>query len=446
MSELAVRSSALRGGVKMTPVPSHARANRLAAWLVLFGLIIPPAEVQIYIGGLKFTIARIGIFLLLFPAILMLLQKGRRWLWCDLFAAAMAIWIPVAALNVGGTGALSSAGAESIEFFGGYIVARAYFFGAPALRAFVNVLKPLAIAAVVLAMADSISGRLIVHDTLGAILGVTPIDAQSRMGTVRATSTFDHAILFGTFCAVTAAILLYAEANFLKRIMYVGLCLFGAILSLSSSSLMGLGISFATYAYDRLLRQFPWRWSLCWAAIGTFVLLIVLVTKNPLGWILSNLTLDPASGYFRLLEWDAAFYQISLAPWTGYAFTDFGTAELFSVDSVWLVMCLRFGIPTVALLILANVTAMLPIKHAIHRMGDPYLERMRTAFSLVLVLFMFIGITVHYWNYMWIFWGVCVGIRASLREHEMSASRRAHFNYRPVSIEIANGRLPKVRG
>ena len=27
-----------------------------------------------------------------------------------------------------------------------------------------------------------------------------------------------------------------------------------------------------------------------------------------------------------------------------------------------------------------------------------------------------IGLTVHFWNYMWIFWGICLGVRASLRE------------------------------
>lgn len=426
--------------VGMVAAPSRARANKLAAWLVLIGLIIPAAEVQIYIGGLKFTVGRLGIFALLIPAIFVLLKPGRRLLLCDLFVMAMAIWMPVAALNVSGTSALSSAGAESIEFLGGYLVARAFFFGAPSLRAFVDVLKVLAVAVVIIAMMDSASGRLLVHDIFGSIFGVTPIEDQYRRGMVRATATFDHAILLGAFCAVTATVLLYSEQNAVKRYLYVALCCLGAVLSLSSSSLMALGISFATYAYDRLLRQFSWRWSACWWAIGIFALLISLVTKNPLGWILSNLTLDPASGYFRLMEWTAAFDEIAEAPWIGHAFTDFGTAELFSVDSIWLVLPLRFGIPTVVLLLLATITAMWPTKLP-GNAGDPYMNRMRIAFSLILVLYVFIGLTVHYWNYMWIFWGVCLGIRASLREYAMNVDRRASFHAQPRPNEIGNSRL-----
>ncbi len=213
MSGFAQRPSTPRG-VELTIAPSNARANTLAAWLVLIGLIIPAAEVQIYIADLKFTIGRIGIFLLLLPAVFTLLQKGRRLLPCDFLVMAMAIWIPAAAVNVGGTASLSSSGAESIEFLGGYLIARAFFFGAPALRAFIDVLKVLTVAAIIVAMADSASGRLLVHEILGSIMGVAPIDAQARMGLVRATSTFDHAILFGAFCAVVGAILLYAESNF----------------------------------------------------------------------------------------------------------------------------------------------------------------------------------------------------------------------------------------
>lgn len=407
---------------------------------MLFGLLLPPAEVQIYIGGLKFTVARIGIFILLLPASFILLSKGRHLLACDFFVLALASWILFAAIYTDGTASLSSAGAESVEFFGGYIVARAFFFGAAALRAFVSVLKVVAFTAIIFAIADTVSGRLVIHHAFASLLHVEPISDQYRMGMVRAASTFDHAILFGAFCSIVAAILFYSEANVLKRVMYTGVCLMGAILSLSSSSLMGFAIILATYSYDTLLRSYPWRWSACWAAIGAGLLVIIIVTNKPLGWVLSNLTLDPDSGYFRLLIWDASIFQISAAPWTGHAFTDFGTIELNSVDSVWLVLPLRFGIPTIVFLALANLAAVLPTKYS-GNMGTPYLNRMRTAFSLILLLFAFIGITVHYWNYIWIFWGICLGIRASLRELSLYRNPRSFLYSQPASNQFVGDRL-----
>jgi hypothetical protein len=434
MARLMPQSGALRRAPRVAPEP----ARTWVAWLALIGLIIPAAEVQISIAGAKFTVGRLAIMLLLVPAVGVLFQKNRRFLVSDLLVCAMSAWIVGAAYHVDGTESLSSAGAEAIEFFGGYMVARAFFFGRPALQGFLSVVKIFALAAIAIAMVDTASGRLLVHHTFASLLGVAPVEDQFRMGTVRATSTFDHAILFGTFCAVVAAMLLYSETNALKRFAYTGLCFFGAFLSLSSSSLMAFAIALGTYAYDSLLRRNPWRWSVCWAALGVFALGIMMAADNPLGWILSHLTLEPASGYFRLMEWNAAFEQISQSPWTGYAFHDFGLAELYSIDTVWLALCLRFGIPAIALLFLANAAALLPTKSSNKNAVDPYLVKMRTAFSLVLVMFMFIGLTVHYWNYMWIFWGICVGIRASLREKFMAAGARVAHRYPTGSVEFAN--------
>ena len=108
--------------------------------------------------------------MLLFPALFILCQKGRRALLCDFLACATACWIIIAAVNtVGLSGLFSAAGGETLEFLGGYLIARAFFFDRPALDTFIRVLKAFAIIAIVLAMADSISGRYIVHDTIAPL-------------------------------------------------------------------------------------------------------------------------------------------------------------------------------------------------------------------------------------------------------------------------------------
>ena len=426
----------------------HGRSHSFVAWLALIGLIIPANEVQVFVAGAKFTVGRIGITLLLLPAVFTLLQKGRRLQPSDLLMLATATWMIGAALHTDGTAALSSAGAEALELLGGYLVARAYFFGPVALHTFLRVLRLLAFTAIVFAIADRASGYLIVHHTFASLLHVPSIDDQYRMGTLRATSTFDHAILFGAFCSLVAAMLLYSEANVLKRIVYVGLCLVGVILSLSSSGRTAFVIMAATYTYDRLMRRYSWRWLAIWIVLGVSALVILVATNHPLGWVLTHLTLDPATAYFRLLQWDAASYQISLSPWTGHAFLDFGGGVLYSIDCVWLLLALRFGLPATALLFLANIAALFPIKHSTDRAGGSAMDRMSTAFSLVLVMFMFVGLTTHYWNYMWIFWGICIGIRASLREYSFAVSRRLVPDFPtntnssslvPAAIRLRNG-------
>jgi hypothetical protein len=404
------------------------RSGRLPAWLALVGIIVP-SILQLSIGGAKFTAGRIGIVLLLVPALVALFGAGRRAVLSDVVAAATAIWMVGSAGYTGGLESATSAAAECFELVGGYVVARAYFFEPTALGEFIRVLEVFAVISIVLAMGDTLSGQWIVQDAATSLMGGTSVvDAALVQDTfrgnmIRATSTFDHPILFGTFCALTAAILLYAERTALRRIFWVGLCFLGCLLAQSSAAAMALFIVLATYGFDRAMRRSQWRWSFLGAMGMILFLLIFAISSNPLSWIISHFTFDPQTGFYRILIWDAAMAQISQAPIAGVGFVLFGNMLDRTVDSVWLVVGLRYGIPMIVLLILFNVSSFLPTdRSSIRRLRD--LDPLRTAFTLILLTFMFTGLTVHFWNFMWMFWGLCIGIRASLREQSISGSIR----------------------
>src|SRR5262245_11953487 len=67
--------------VRASPTASR-RMNPLIAALALAGAILP-SEIQISIAGAKFTPGRMGAALLIVPAFVMLIRKGRRFLICD---------------------------------------------------------------------------------------------------------------------------------------------------------------------------------------------------------------------------------------------------------------------------------------------------------------------------------------------------------------------------
>jgi O-Antigen ligase len=400
----------------------------LAALLTLAGIIIP-TEVQFFIAGLRFSPGRISVIVLFLPALLVLFGKSRRLLLCDLFAFAIAGWMLVAGISTGGMIALSHATAgEALDFFGGYLIARAFFFGPLALTTFIRVLEAFAIVAILLGVADHMSGRLIVHDTIGSIVHASNLPvAGYRLNTVRAASTFDHEILFGVFCAVVAAILLYWEQSLLRWSLAISLCSLGCILSLSSAAVMALSMILIGYTYDRLMRRYSWRWTLAWAIAGVLILALILMANHPLNWIILHATFDPQSGYYRYLIWGTAIDYIARAPLTGYGYVRFNNQFLESVDSIWLIYSLRFGIPMAMLLLLTNIAAILPTKwKSGYRKDDPYMDGMRRAFTFALLVFMFTGLTVHFWNFMWMFWGVCIGIRASLRELSIEIRGRSY--------------------
>jgi hypothetical protein len=47
---------------------------------------------------------------------------------------------------------------------------------------------------------------------------------------------------------------------------------------------------------------------------------------------------------------------------------------------------------------------------------------LRTGFSVVLTMFVFLGLTVHFWASIWLFWALCIGIRASIAEYSRAVS------------------------
>jgi hypothetical protein len=85
--------------------PAVRRVNPLAALLALAGVILP-TEMQIYVAGARFSPGRIAVVLLLFPALFILCQKGRRALLCDFLACAAAGWIVIAAVDTVGWSAI----------------------------------------------------------------------------------------------------------------------------------------------------------------------------------------------------------------------------------------------------------------------------------------------------------------------------------------------------
>jgi hypothetical protein len=398
------------------------RCSTLPAWLLLSGLILPAAQVQLYLADAKLTVGRIGILLLIVPAVARLAKAGRHTLASDYLACAVAAWMFAAAYYTSGPSAISSTGAESLEFLGGYTVARGFFFGPAAIYTFIKPFKIVTAYIVLLALFDNLSGRLIVQETFSAAFGsFAPLSPDFRLYWVRATSTFDHPILLGTYCTVACGIFLFSEQSPLSKMLWAGLAVFGCLLSLSSAPLLSCLIVLMLYLYNMTLKEYSGRWRALQLCLVTIVVVIMAVANHPLGWIISHLTFDPVSGYFRMLIWDAATQKIMESPFTGYAFGPLNHDILdTTIDSVWLVFSLRFGLPMVFLLVLANIGSLLPAKNRLKgEMEDPNAPNLRIAFTIAIVTLMFTGLTVHYWNYLWIFWGVCIGIRASLREFSM---------------------------
>lgn len=400
--------------VRRTQYASERR-HSLVFWVTLIGIFFP--AVLLPLGGINITPGRLIVMLLLLPAIGVLVKRGRNRVISDFFAVALATWMLVSSYFNGGF--RPYVGAEAVEFLGAYMVGRAFVFGPSNLRTFVKVLRQITVVVIALALLDVLSGRYVVMESFG-IFSEINVALNHRMGLLRAASVFEGGEHYGTFCVAAAAIFFYSERS-IRRVLYTSLTFVGCALSLSSGPLMGLGVITTIFSYDRILQRSPWRWKVLITITAGLMVIIFLIFDDPLERIIVHLTLDPQTGFFRIGTWNSALPLISESPFIGRGLTDLqgsGDAMVYlrSVDCVWLVEAIRYGLPAIILLIL---TMLAPILIRT-RMGilDPWMHHAATGFSLAIVAIGLIGLTVHFWNAPWLFLSLCVGIRASIAEYE----------------------------
>jgi hypothetical protein len=385
------------------------------AWLVVVGIFCPTLAIPV--GDLTFTPGRIAIFWAFVPALVTLFRKDRARVSSDYFAFVCAFWMLIS--TTFNDGFKPYVAAEAIEFLGAYLIGRAFFIGRPALETFVRVFKTVAVIVILLALLDTFSGR----DVTRELVSPRPFTPGYRYGLVRAYSVFDGAELYGTFCVAAAAIFLYSESTWFRRMLWFCLATFGVVLSLSSGPLLGLIITVAAYSYDRVLQNEPWRWKALVAGAAALSVGMMTFAGNPIGWMIRNLTLDPWTGYWRVAEWDHALAELAKSPLFGFGMSNWKNASrdfmIFvgeqGIDCVWLVEALRYGYPIVLFFAL---TLFLPFFSKKGGSQPGYMDDMRKGFSFVIVVLSIIGLTVHYWDSVWIFFSLCLGIRASFVESE----------------------------
>jgi hypothetical protein len=412
-------------------INARSGANGNATIAIVVVALCVPYTVAIYLGDLKLTAIKILIISLVVPAISKLIlganRKTRRLFATDLFALGVFTMMVAAPLAISGSRDFVSAFSQAIEFYGMYLIGRAFVFEASSLETFIGTLQIVLVVVVGLAALDIVFQRYVALELSFAGSTATRDLSSSDpslhrfvlgVSSLRATSTFDHPILFGTFCATIIPLHLYPPMSTVRRIVLVAISMAGSLMALSSAPLLAASIAFGLYFYDLLMNKYAWRWTFLLLLVGLYIGAFCLLSNNPLSWVFRNLTLDPQTAYFRLLIWDAGLDVIYDNPWLGIGFNPSGNRILdTSTDSLWLAKTLIYGIPMTTLLYLAPIAAMLPARRetAVRR-HHPLLDAYCTGFSILLVVTIFISITVTFWNAVWLFFAMCIGIRTSLKE------------------------------
>jgi hypothetical protein len=161
---------------------------------------------------------------------------------------------------------------------------------------------------------------------------------------------------------------------------------------------------------------YPFRWL---ALIGAGALAIVsafLISNSPIGFIMSNLIFSSDSGYYRVWTWDRVIYFVSQSPWFGLGYGMLPDDLNHSLDSLWLVLAIRSGVPGAVLGALSLLgAASLPTSG--HKIGLTSTEtKLGAILGIIIFLTLYMGFSVHLWGPTWILTGLLLGVRAHLGE------------------------------
>jgi len=416
-------------------VNSNDRRTPLTLLKVLAVSVMLPDEVGFYIFGLRFTAARV-LMILLIPYLIAqffrLLVTGRyRFVLADALVPITATWMIIAVSEVNGIdAALNHTGPVLLEFSVGYAASRFLLIDHGEALSFVDFLCRIIAIVGLLGFLDTLAHRFVLHELASSLFGnsiplsIAGVDegGDERLGLLRAMSTLEHPILFGTTCAIG---LLLATAVPIRARWFVILSSgLGAVLALSSAPIQAIAMGFGLLIYNRILRRMRYRWFVLIILAGFGAVLILEIIPDPLGFAFSHFVLDAQTAWFRTWIWTTGVAAVAQSPWLGVGWfipQDYGIPG--TVDSIWLLWALIYGVPGSVLLGISMLgSASLPTQGR-----DVCLTfnemKLGTIIGILIFLIVFLGFTVDFFGSGWILIPMLVGIRAHLGELGQSRTR-----------------------
>jgi O-antigen ligase len=178
-----------------------------------------------------------------------------------------------------------------------------------------------------------------------------------------------------------------------------------AFLSMSSAPLSCLAFQVMLMGYNWLLGRQRGRWTILWCiAILGFLVAQFGSNLGAFKFFILHFTFDPQTGWYRVAIWDFGMASVLNHPWLGIGLADWARPRWMpsdSVDNFWLLTAMRYGIPSLALLLGACIWTMLAVARA--KSADETVESCRLAYLICMVTFLLVGLTIHFYHaiYAW---------------------------------------------
>lgn len=391
-----------------------ASQNKAPVVVILFLILVimVPIEFHLQLGTLTLTPAKIYL-LFLAVAVVPKLFTVQLHLF-DWFFIAHVGWTCVAYMLIYPLGrSIEMSGMYGLEFLIVYMMARLYLQRVEQIRTVIGLIFVLVAVSGALALPEALTGIRYVHDLATEITGNTyRFDSEIRMGIYRAHSFFEHPILYGIFCASSFSLVWFMSTPG-QRLYRAPIIIFATWLGASSAPILTLLVQILLLVFERMTRKIKRRDKIFGGIVAAFVLIIENTTGRGVVGIVTMMTLNPGTAYYRRSQWVHAIDDVMRNPWFGfipYTYTrPFWLAP--SIDNWWLLMMMRSGIPSLILLALSALFMWMAI---VRRDGPPLFTQLRTAWGLTMVALILGAATVTFFGKLQPLFAFYMGMGAAL--------------------------------
>lgn len=400
-----------------TANPKSVTRPPIAILLFLILAIMVPIEFSVYAGPLFLTASRVYLLIL---ALLILPHLGKLKLRAfDWFFIAHVLWTCTAYLIIYPPGqAVEMAGSYALEFLVTYLAARIYLRHIEQLKAVIIVVFLMVCISGALAFPEALTGKRYIHDLGRSLTGFSyRFDSEIRMGIFRSHSFFEHPILYGVFCASSLSLIWFVSTPS-QRIYRTPLIIFATWLSASSAPILTLIVQVGLLIAERFTRTIKRRdKALAWSAAG-IVILAETATGRGVAGLIAMMTLNPATAYARLYQWNFAIDDVLRNPFFGFIPETYTRPSWMhpSIDNWWLLIMMRAGIPSLIFLTLSALLIWLALTR---REGPPLFRHLRTGWGMTMIALILGATTVTFFGKLQPLFAFYMGLGAALAACEL---------------------------
>jgi O-antigen ligase len=192
----------------------------------------------------------------------------------------------------------------------------------------------------------------------------------------------------------------------------------GAIFTFSSAAFLGLLIFGALSVYDWVQKRVAFlNWPMFLGVVAVVLAVLQVISKNGLVAILIRYTVNPATGYYRLLIWEYGSKSVAKHPWFGIGYDPFEKLKWMtdSVDTVWLAIAIRNGLPPALLLGFAVLLAIFALAKTASR-SQTVDGPGSIGIAITLAIFFILGFTVSFFGGLLIWFVILLAVGVSLSQ------------------------------